>query len=125
MKTFKLIILLMAIIGIVFAYQLNAQQEDAPAYGSMTGDVEKGKALFNDKNLGHGKAGKSCDSCHPEGRGVEAAGEKKKFNIMGKKQNSLEEAVNFCIVNALKGTAIDSNSQDMKDIVYYIKSLKK
>jgi cytochrome c len=44
---------------------------------------------------------------------------------MGKKQNSLEEAVNFCIVNALKGTAIDSNSQDMKDIVYYIKSFKK
>jgi cytochrome c len=45
---------------------------------------------------------------------------------MGKKQNSLEEAVNFCIVNALKGTAIDSNSsQDMKDIVYYMKSFKK
>ena len=125
MKTFKLIILLMALIGIVLAYQVSAQQENAPAYGSMTGDVEKGKALFNDKNFGHGKAGLSCNSCHPKGGGVEASGEKKKFNIMGEKQSSLEEAVNFCIVKALKGTAIDSNSKDMKDIVSYIRSLKK
>jgi cytochrome c len=125
MKILKLIILLLVLIGIVFAYQVNAKQEDAPSYGSMTGNIENGKALFNDENLGNGKSGKSCNSCHPAGRGIEAAGKKKTFNIMGKKQNSLEEAVNFCIVNALKGTAIDSNSQDMKDIVYYIKSFKK
>jgi hypothetical protein len=36
MKIFKLIILLLALIGVVFAYQVNAKQEDAPSYGSMT-----------------------------------------------------------------------------------------
>jgi len=43
---------------------------------------------------------------------------------MGKKQKSLEEAVNFCIENALKGKAINPKSEQMKDIVAYIKSLK-
>jgi thiosulfate dehydrogenase len=58
-------------------------------------------------------------------KGVEKAGEKNKFRIMGKRQDSLEEAVNFCIVNASKGKAIDEDSQEMKDIVAYIKSLGK
>ena len=42
---------------------------------------------------------------------------------MGKKQNSLEDAVNFCIENANKGKAIDPKSEQMKDMVAYIKSL--
>jgi len=125
-KILKFVIFSILLIGIVFAYKMGeTKQSEAPSYGSMTVDIEKGKALFNDKNFGNGTAGKSCNSCHPRGKGVEAAGQKKEFNIMGKKQNSLEEAVNFCIVNALKGTAIDTNDQDMKDIVSYIKSLKK
>jgi thiosulfate dehydrogenase len=44
---------------------------------------------------------------------------------MGKRQDSLEEAVNFCIVNASRGKAIDEDSREMKDIVAYIKSLGK
>jgi cytochrome c len=55
---------------------------------------------------------------------MEKSGEKKEFNIMGKKQMGLEEAVNFCVVNANKGKAIDPKSEQMKDIVAYIKSLK-
>ena len=83
---------------------------------------ERGKALFNDPGFAEGS--KSCSTCHPDGRGLERAGEKKTFNIMGGSQNSLEEAVNVCIVNANKGKAIDVNSDQMKDIVGYIKSLK-
>jgi cytochrome c len=85
---------------------------------------ERGKTLFNDTKFGGGTAGKSCNSCHPGGKGLEKSADKKEFGIMGKKQNSLEEAVNFCIVMALKGKAIDPKSEQMKDIVAYIKSLK-
>lgn len=48
----------------------------------------------------------------------------KEFNIMGKKQNGLEDAVNFCIGMALKGKAIDTKGMDMANITAYIKSLK-
>ncbi|MEF9476307.1 MAG: hypothetical protein L0958_06465 [Candidatus Mariimomonas ferrooxydans] len=138
MKILKFIMLSIAVIGLIFACkskepditktpakkteQVKAQ---APSYGAMANDIEKGKELFIDTKFASGTVGKSCNSCHPDGRGLEKAGEKKEFSIMGKKQYSLEEAVNFCIVMALKGTAIDPNSQDMKDIVAYIRSLKK
>jgi cytochrome c len=82
---------------------------------------ERGKAHFKNPNFAQGK--KACNSCHPNGRGLDNAGTKKKFRIMGKTQNSLEEAVNFCIVNANKGKAIPEDSKEMKDIVTYIKSL--
>lgn len=87
-------------------------------------DVEKGKELFNDVKFAGGTAGKSCNSCHPNGKGLEKSADKKEFNIMGKKQMGLEEAVNFCIVNALKGKAISTKSQEMKNVVAYIKSLR-
>ncbi|NWF51773.1 MAG: hypothetical protein HXY47_01650 [Nitrospirae bacterium] len=93
--------------------------------GVFAADVEKGKVLFNDPKFANGTAGKSCNSCHPGGKGLEKAGEKREFKIMGKTQNSLEEAVNFCIENANKGKAIDPKSDQMKDIVVYIKSLAK
>ena len=117
MKAFKITALLLMAVGLVFFLTFTAH--------SLTeGDVEKGKALFNDVNFGSGTSGKSCNSCHLNGKGLEMSGEKKEFNIMGKKQNSLEEAVNFCIKMALKGKAIDPESEDMFNIVAYIKSLK-
>ena len=88
------------------------------------GGAGKGKLLFNDVNFGAATSGKSCNSCHPDGKGLEKAGEKKEFTIMGQNQNSLEEAVNFCIEKALKGKAIDTKSEDMVNVVAYIKSLK-
>jgi len=87
------------------------------------GDAAKGKVLFNDPKLGGGTAGKSCNSCHPNGKGLEKAADKKGFEIMGKKQGGLEDAVNFCIDMALKGKAIDPKGADMADITAYIKSL--
>lgn len=83
---------------------------------------ERGKTLFNDPKFAAGQ--KACSQCHPDGKGLEMAGAKKEFKIMGDKQMSLEEAVNMCIVNANKGKAIDKGSEQMKDIVSYIKSLK-
>ena len=83
--------------------------------------VERGKALFENPNFAGGK--KACNSCHPKGKGLLTAGSKTEFSIMGKEQNSLEEVVNFCIVNANKGTAIAEDSKEMQDVVSFIKSL--
>jgi len=77
-------------------------------------DTEKGKALFNDPKFGGGTAGMSCNSCHPDGKGLEKAGDMK----------GLEKQVNTCIKNALKGKGIDLKSAEMADIVAYLKSLK-
>lgn len=78
------------------------------------GDAVKGKALFNDPKFGGGTAGVSCNSCHPDGKGVEKAADRK----------DLEKQVNACIKNALKGKGIDTKSTEMADMVTYIKSLK-
>ena len=78
------------------------------------GNVEKGKALFSDPKLGGGTAGVSCNSCHPDGKGVEKAADRK----------DLEKMVNTCIKNALKGKGIDPKSAEMADVVAYLKSLK-
>jgi mono/diheme cytochrome c family protein len=78
------------------------------------GDVGKGKALFNDPKFGGGTAGISCNTCHPDGKGMEKAGDMK----------GLGEKINACIKGALKGKGIDPKSSEMADIVAYIKSLK-
>src|SRR4030066_242370 len=84
---------------------------------------ERGKALFNDPKLAGAISGKSCNSCHPDGKGLEKAAEKKEFKVMAGKQHSPEEVVNVCIENAIRGKKIDPKSDQMKDMVAYIKSL--
>ncbi|MGZ3535014.1 MAG: hypothetical protein ACXU9K_07295 [Thermodesulfobacteriota bacterium] len=79
-------------------------------------NVEKGKALFNDPKLGGGTAGVSCNSCHPDGKGLEKAADRK--------DKDLEKQVNLCIKNALKGKGIDPKSGEMADLIAYLKSLK-
>lgn len=109
MKTVKIAVFAMSVVVLLVAL-------------SFAGDAGKGKMLFEDPKFAGGV--KSCSSCHPGGRGLEKAGEKKEFHVMGKTQKTLEEAVNFCIVNANKGKALDPNSEQMKDVVAFIKSLK-
>jgi len=84
-------------------------------------DAAIGKSLFNDPKAFGGE--KACNSCHPGGRGLEKAASKKEFHIMGQTQKSLEDAINFCIVNASNGKSIDAKSDKMMNLVAYIKSL--
>jgi cytochrome c len=86
-------------------------------------DYDRGKAYFNDRSFAGGV--KSCGTCHINGSKLENAGTKEKFSIMGGEQNSLEEAVNVCIINANRGRALPVDSQEMQDLVTYIKSLGK
>jgi len=102
MKGLKITMLSMISVNLIFSLAIAA------------GDMEKGKALFNDPTFGGGTAGVSCNSCHPDGKGLEKAADKK----------DLEKFVNACIKNALKGKGIDTKSAEMADIVAYIKSLK-
>lgn len=85
---------------------------------------ERGKTLFNDPKLSNGTSGSSCNTCHPDGKGLEGAGMKKEWKTPGGMHKTLEEAVNTCITMALKGKPLDVNSEQMKDLVAYIKSLK-
>ena len=95
------------------------------AGGMMEGDAAKGKALFDDPKAFGGST--SCSSCHPDGKGLEQAGMmgKTEWNPPAGTYKSLEEAINICITKANKGNAIDVKSQEMKDMVAYIKSLGK
>ena len=110
MRPVKIALLSVIALGLIFSF----------AYAA--GDAEKGKSLFNDPKFAGGV--KACNSCHPNGKGLEKAGDKKEFHIMGKTQKSLEETVNACIVNANQGKVIDVKSDQMKQLVAYIKSLK-
>ena len=124
MKKLTIVIVCMIATGLLFTAAFAAHQVESGTAAVIAGDVVKGKALFNDAKFAGATSGKSCNSCHPDGKGLDKAADKKEFNIMGKKQNSLEEAVNFCIENSIKGKAIDKASNQMKDIVAYIRSLK-
>jgi cytochrome c553 len=112
MRFIKIVLFSLIALGLIFSYAFAAA------------DTVKGKALFNNVKFAGGTAGKSCNSCHPGGKGLEQAGDKKDFSLGGKMQKSLEEAINVCIVMANKGKAIDLKSDRMKDLVAYIKSLK-
>lgn len=95
------------------------------SFAFAAGNVEKGKALFNDPKAFGGV--NSCNSCHPDGKGLEKAGArgKKEWKNPGGTWLNLEDASNVCIMMANKGKTIDPKSEEMKDLVAYIKSLAK
>lgn len=85
---------------------------------------DRGKALFSDPKLGGGTSGKSCNSCHPGGRGLEGVAEKNEWKSPTGAVKSLEEMVNTCITMALKGKPLDMKSEQMKDLVSYLRTFK-
>lgn len=111
MKIAPITFLSLMIIALIFSF-------------ALAGDATKGKALFNDPALGGGTAGKSCGSCHPNGKGLLNIAGKKEFTFGGKTYKSLEETINACIEKANKGKPLDPQSEQMKDLVAYLKSLK-
>jgi len=88
------------------------------------GDVHSGKNLFNDPKLGGSTNELSCNSCHPDGKGLSDAVKKNELRTKAGDGELLEKIVNQCITNALKGHALETKSGEMQDIVAYIKSLK-
>ncbi len=111
MKLLRILMLSMIVTGLIFSFAFAA------------GNAEKGKAMFNDAKAFGGQ--KACSSCHPDGKGLEKSGEKKEWKTPAGKTKTLEEAINLCIVNANKGKALDVKSEQMADMVAYLKSLAK
>ena len=108
-KVWTLLVVLLMSVGLAFA----------------AGSVDSGKALYNDPSLAGSTNSKSCNTCHPGGAGLEQAGTKEYSSLMGTRTRSLEDVVNICIERPLGGKALKKDSQQMQDIVAYIKSLGK
>jgi hypothetical protein len=75
--------------------------------------IKRGEELFRSTQLGTN--GKSCATCHPGGKRLEASAA---YN-----ENELAGIINQCITNPLKGKPLAANSIDLKSLVMYIKSL--
>jgi cytochrome c peroxidase len=101
-----IIILAAAIFGILAAINLQATQK---------GSVTLGKKLFNDPSLAGSGNAKSCNTCHPGGKGLEQAGNNPK----------LAGIINQCIAGPLAGQPLALDSSEMQSLTMYIKSLKK
>lgn len=84
------------------------------AFGAQhTASADRGKALFNDPSLG--TSGKTCNDCHPGGRGLEKAGNRR----------DLDRMVNTCIAGPLKGKPLPDASVEMQSLLLYLKGLGK
>ena len=91
------------------------------------GDLKRGKSLFNDPKLSGSSFGVSCNTCHPKGKGLEHSWSvgKTTWSSCSGERNSLEDSINTCILMANKGRPLDAQTQEMKDLIAYIKSLAK
>lgn len=137
MKRIAVLILIVLFFGlVVFAY---AQQEmkkmDTDPTKALAESVENGKKLFNDKTLG--TSGMTCNSCHMEGgtkdgkmgdKSVPAfdnlAAKYPKFFMMAKRVMTLDQVVNWCIVNPMQGKALAWDDQKLTDLTAYCASVK-
>jgi len=73
----------------------------------------KGKELFTGTQLGTNN--RSCNACHPDGKGLAEAATYK--------DGKLEGIINKCIEKALKGKALDPTSNEMQSLVKYIETM--
>jgi cytochrome c peroxidase len=79
-----------------------------------TPSVAYGKSLFGDPMLSGATTMKSCDSCHPSGKGLGKAWS----------NPNLAEQINKCIVGLMKGSPLAMDSVEMKSLILYIKTFK-
>lgn len=87
-------------------------------------NADKGKELFESPTLGGGTTGKSCKTCHEDGKNLSSElFERKQFTIMGMNKKTLADVINVCIEKPLGGTAIDPQGQEMQDLIAYMKIL--
>lgn len=81
----------------------------SPAVGS---DLDEGKRLFHDKSLGTN--GKNCATCHAAGKGLQNAG--------GYDVEMLQDYVNFCIRDALKGKLLPAGDPQLMVLEKYVRT---
>jgi cytochrome c len=103
---------------------LIAQAQDKPepqtdSKAELKMAAKRGKALWSDASLG--TADQSCASCHADPAELAGIAHKyPKYQKMAKKVVTLDQMVNICIVNPMKGTALAWDDQRLADIVTFI-----
>lgn len=77
---------------------------------------ETGRQIFTDPSWGGSATnGKSCASCHENGKNLETAS----------KKANLTELINKCITSQMGGKKVDGRSSEMRAVKLYIKSFAK
>ncbi|MFH1217388.1 MAG: cytochrome c peroxidase [Pseudomonadota bacterium] len=98
-------VLILSLIAVCFS--LPAQAEEP--------SLELGKQLFNNPGLGASTNDKSCNSCHPDGKGLEKADA----------NQQLTQIINKCIKGPMQGEGINEETVAMKSLKLYLQSLAK
>jgi len=78
-----------------------------------------GRKLWTDTSLG--TSGFSCNTCHPNGAGLK----KKPYPKYVKMPNdivTMDQMINYCVLNPMKGKALAWNSMKITAIASYIRS---
>ncbi|MFB0565810.1 MAG: c-type cytochrome [Candidatus Aminicenantaceae bacterium] len=137
MKKIAAFILIGLFLGfLVFVYaQQEAKEMKVDPTKELAKSIENGKKLFNDKSLG--TSGMNCNSCHMEGGTKKGkmgemvilpwsnlASQYPKYWGMAKRVVTLDQAVNICIANALKGKPLAWDDQKLTDLTAYCASVK-
>jgi len=131
-----IIVLFLALIVFVYAQKEEAKKMAVDPVAELAKSIANGKKLFNDTSLG--TSGVTCNSCHMEGGTKEGkmgdmaipawdnlAAKYPKYFMMGKRVMTLDQVVQFCIVNPLKGKALAWDDQKLTDLTAYCASVKK
>ncbi len=100
-----LLVLSAVVLGVIAAVNIQATQNSSASLG---------KKLFNDPSLGGSGNEKSCNTCHPGGKGLEHAASNPK----------LVSIINRCIAGPLAGQPLAVESAEMQSLTLYIKSLE-
>lgn len=84
--------------------------------------VERGEALYRDPKLG--KSGFTCAACHEQGALKNVADAYPQYDLKLRRLVSLEERIQLMIREKMEGEPLPSNSQQMFDLLAYLKSRK-
>lgn len=94
------------VFSIMFFLTTAATAADGPG-------IKLGNELFKSPALGTN--GRSCATCHPNGKGLEDAAD---YN-----NKTLAEISNQCLVKALNGKPLTDGSLEQESLVMYLKTL--
>ena len=136
-KPTTLILVVLILAFFVYAYgQKEAQKMGANPADLLAKSIDNGHKLFDDTTLG--TSGLTCNSCHWEGGTKEGkfnetvipawddlAPKYPRYFKMADRVYTLEQVVQFCIVNPLKGKPLEWDDQKLTDLTAYCASVKK
>lgn len=100
--------------GILLLISLTLFGPSAPALAVEGPTLELGKTLFESTELG--TSGRSCKSCHLDGKGLGQITQSDDITIKGR--------INRCLRNAQGGEVLDTGSQEMEALLNYVKAIR-